>query len=451
MTEDTIKEGDWVIVRRFHDAADERLVQVAPKERSRFAKLQFRTFPLVGQPYGGTFKYVAAEGGHFIPATQEEVAKEKCIDDLLIKLRNDGDEPSTETETSEDQLTGETRDNRNLLDDQTAQPLTPKDIAALKTLLLQNGGDKNAEGASLVIKELVNNSKTFAGKTVFSQAKYLAKKQKKFSLLFVVVKPTVRRMAEMLYEADLTRCGFMRYDTLAQLLEYGNIMSGGRYAVIDTSWGLVSAAVLDRLGPSGLCVQIVDTTLQTYRRCVNTLNLPRDRVDQLLVSVSFDQVMSHMSTCRTEPKNGIEEKSEPMDESNIEIKTENLESKPASDPKQEAYRERKAQRERERSRALSALEAKDLDGLIIANRDIDPVQLLTYFIDFISTSKPFVIFNTTLEPLVQCFDSIKSQAVLLNISETWCRKQQVLPDRTHPHVNMSQSSGYLLTGIKVDP
>ena len=43
----------------------------------------------------------------------------------------------------------------------------------------------------------------------------------------------------------------------------------------------------------------------------------------------------------------------------------------------------------------------------------------------------------------------QGSAVNVNLSETWLRSYQVLPERTHPTVNMSGGGGYLLTGIMV--
>ncbi len=43
------------------------------------------------------------------------------------------------------------------------------------------------------------------------------------------------------------------------------------------------------------------------------------------------------------------------------------------------------------------------------------------------------------------------RSVNVCLSETWLRRQQVLPARTHPDVNMSGSGGYVLSGTYVDP
>lgn len=43
----------------------------------------------------------------------------------------------------------------------------------------------------------------------------------------------------------------------------------------------------------------------------------------------------------------------------------------------------------------------------------------------------------------------EAAAVQLQLSETWMREYQVLPQRTHPLMTMSGTGGYLLTGYKV--
>jgi tRNA (adenine-N(1)-)-methyltransferase non-catalytic subunit len=44
----------------------------------------------------------------------------------------------------------------------------------------------------------------------------------------------------------------------------------------------------------------------------------------------------------------------------------------------------------------------------------------------------------------------KMDAIIdLQLNETWTRENQVLPGRTHPEMNMSACSGYLLSGIKI--
>jgi tRNA (adenine-N(1)-)-methyltransferase non-catalytic subunit len=61
-------------------------------------------------------------------------------------------------------------DNRNLVDDNTAQTMSASDIHALKA---------SGAGGAAIVAALAAASTTFASKTAFSQAKYIAKKTRK--------------------------------------------------------------------------------------------------------------------------------------------------------------------------------------------------------------------------------------------------------------------------------
>ena len=57
------------------------------------------------------------------------------------------------------------------------------------------------------------------------------------------------------------------------------------------------------------------------------------------------------------------------------------------------------------------------------------------------------------KPLAECHEYLLQQGLAVNVElmELWMREYQVLPARTHPLMNMDASSGYLLSGTKVDP
>lgn len=56
-----------------------------------------------------------------------------------------------------------------------------------------------------------------------------------------------------------------------------------------------------------------------------------------------------------------------------------------------------------------------------------------------------------MQPLTRTFSTLqKMESVIdLQLNETWTREHQVLPGRTHPEMNMSACSGYLLSGLKI--
>ncbi|XP_067933661.1 tRNA (adenine(58)-N(1))-methyltransferase non-catalytic subunit TRM6-like [Watersipora subatra] len=105
----------------------------------------------------------------------------------------------------------------------------------------------------------------------------------------------------------------------------------------------------------------------------------------------------------------------------------------------------------ERQQAKKYIEENMFDTLIIAIK-AQPTQLTLRLINLVKLSRPFVVFHPHKEPLMELFVQLKERGGVVNLkfSETWFRAIQVLPERTHPMVNMSGSSGYLLTGTVVE-
>lgn len=77
--------------------------------------------------------------------------------------------------------------------------------------------------------------------------------------------------------------------------------------------------------------------------------------------------------------------------------------------------------------------------------------MLQEAIYLLAPSSPFVVFCEFMEPLVACYLFLQERGVALRmtLSDTWTREYQTLPGRFHPHMNMSTSSGFILTGIYI--
>eukprot|EP00808_Paulinella_micropora_P014365 g1765.t1 len=153
-----------------------------------------------------------------------------------------------------------------------------------------------------------------------------------------------------------------------------------------------------------------------------------------------------------------------------------LASEPSSKVKEELSHPEAMSVQRLRD-CMEALEGQ-VDSLILASR-YDPVALLPAVWELLAPSGAFAIASRTLEPLAQIFDSLKTNkrkqqpkrqpslsseknstsdsdmdiapqaAVNMQLTETWFRSYQVLPARTHPHMFMNASGGFVLSGIKV--
>lgn len=98
------------------------------------------------------------------------------------------------------------------------------------------------------------------------------------------------------------------------------------------------------------------------------------------------------------------------------------------------------------------LESHGVASLIIAGPS-HPLAALNSCWRFLNLSGHFVLYSEFLEPLAECYEALFQLgcAVNMRLTETWARTYQVLPKRTHPLMNMSAASGYLLSGIKVEP
>ncbi|XP_072031787.1 tRNA (adenine(58)-N(1))-methyltransferase non-catalytic subunit TRM6-like [Amphiura filiformis] len=117
----------------------------------------------------------------------------------------------------------------------------------------------------------------------------------------------------------------------------------------------------------------------------------------------------------------------------------------------EAKLERQQQRQEAFVKVKEILQQKNMDALVIVSR-FQPSPILMALIELLALSRPFVVYCSNKEPLMECYLKLRERggAISLRITETWLRNYQVLPKRTHPLVTMSGTGGYLLTGITVE-
>ncbi|GFY55621.1 hypothetical protein TNIN_423221 [Trichonephila inaurata madagascariensis] len=395
-----IKEGDYVIVKT---ESVLRLVELKNNKPQYLGKRKARFFAAVGQPYGSFFE-IKTDGSLSKLENPEE------IENLLVKVDDNG----------------EIKDNRSLTDSGESQKLTTSDIEAFK---------KQGLSGQEMVKKIVENSSSFQAKTAFAKEKYLRKKQKKYLNFVQVLKPNIRLLAEMYYMQGPLKICNLRIDSLSQMLAFCNVMSGGKYMIMDTVAGLLTASVLERLGTNGCAVQLHmgSFSIHSHQQVIKALNISSELLNSLLYNIDLKSVMSILQ------------------ENRDEIITEGLPDARTFCNKHVKKGMAKAEKIGHIHKVKEILSAKNMDSLLVAvkNHPANVLQLL----DFLSFSRPFAIFSMFQEPLVDCYVKLKSRGdiISLNISETWLRKYQVLPDRTHPCYSMSGTGGFLLSGIKVAP
>lgn len=85
------------------------------------------------------------------------------------------------------------------------------------------------------------------------------------------------------------------------------------------------------------------------------------------------------------------------------------------------------------------LKKDGLDSLIIVTR-WDPIEIFDLVFNFLHSGGVFVVFSSFLQVLTNLMEKIsRKYAINMEISETWERDYQVLQDRTHPLVRMSNA------------
>ncbi|XP_051866599.1 tRNA (adenine(58)-N(1))-methyltransferase non-catalytic subunit TRM6 [Pristis pectinata] len=438
---DTVCEGHHVVLKR-DDVF--KAVQVHRKRKIIFEKQWFYLDNAIGHKYGTTFE--VSIGG----ALQPRKAKSEEIE-----------------EPNEAGV-----DNRNIIDDGKSQRLSRDDIEALKGQGLK-GQD--------IVQRLIENSTTFRDKTEFSQEKYIKKKKKKYEAFITILKPTARIMAMMYHCREPGKICHLRYDTLAQMLAFGNIHAGCKVIVVETCAGLVLGSVMERLGGYGSVVHMYPGSMP-IRAAMENFGFPKSFYDHLydfpinklnsLLSGKFsaeNETLQNQtkvelgegnrSPLSTQQGDGVLCAKTVMDNNQAgeteakDVACEDTENKETNADRKSNVEERKSKQEdrlKKLQAAAAVLQERNADGLIIASR-LYPSPLLLSLLEFVAPSRPFVIYCQYKEPLLTCYADLRERGGVINLrlSETWLRGYQVLPNRTHPKLTMSGGGGYILTGITI--
>uniref|UniRef100_A0A8C2ZRM6 tRNA (adenine(58)-N(1))-methyltransferase non-catalytic subunit TRM6 n=1 Tax=Cyclopterus lumpus TaxID=8103 RepID=A0A8C2ZRM6_CYCLU len=381
----SIKAGDYVVLKRGDIF---KAVQIQPKKKAMFEKQWFLPDTAVGQLYGSTFD--VAPGGILQPRKPKDT---------------EGSTDANEAGT----------DNRHILDDGKSQKLTRDDIEILK-----GQGLKDQE----IIQQLVDNSSTFRDKTKYAQDKYIKKKKKKYENTVTILRPSCRILAMMYHGREPGKICHMRYDMLAQMLTLANIHAGSKVLVFETCAGLVLGSVMERMGGYGSVIQMFPGG-GPVRAGVESFGFP----------AHFHDTLHEFPICHVNA-----------------LLAGTLDTA-CKDPPAGRAQERKVKLEEKRKKLASAaalLEGRNADGLVIASR-FHPCPVLLGLIQFLSPSRPFVVYSQYKEPLIECFTKLKERGgtVNLRLTDTWLRRYQVLPNRTHPLLLMSGAGGFILSGTTV--
>ncbi|CDP07406.1 unnamed protein product [Coffea canephora] len=394
--------------------------------------------PLINCPFGSLFQVENGTDGPF-----------------LSRIFSTSEGSNDLQEEKESPTVYGSKDNRELMDNNTAQSLTGEDIDELRR--------KGASGVE-IIEALITNSATFEKKTSFSQEKYRLKKQKKYSPRVLLRRPTARSICEAYFKKRPEQIGFLRMDALALLLSMASVTSHSDVLVVDMVGGLLTGAVAERLGGNGyVCntyrgitpypidiVRMFNFGTEICERIVNS-SLTELCATSNVTSVSSSQLEEACGTRSQSNEEGPSSSVPSLDMGEIMISSEDGDTDIS--PASLAVKPCKATKVGQKAPldAIKSWRENGFSSLIIAAPQIDAWSMVKELLPLLSFSAPFAVYHQYQQPLALCMHNLQvgKMAIGLQISEPWLREYQVLPSRTHPHMQMSTSGGYILSGTRI--
>eukprot|EP00466_Bigelowiella_natans_P007830 jgi/Bigna1/131853/aug1.15_g6561 len=278
------------------------------------------------------------------------------------------------------------KSNEKLYDRQDNQKFTHEEI----TKMQQSMTEKE------VMNRVVAGSATFNTKTEFSKAKYLKRKKKRHLSRLTVLPATPFNICETYLKNEPKKSMYLRPDVLSYILTAANVRASFPWAL--------------------------------------PLSFNRERL----------KILAEMRA-KAQQQNA---------ENADEKKTESTVQAKQDDNNQDTTSEKRDPVEEEKTRKLY-LRAKEqmaemASSLIIATRNC-PRSILKELCPYLAGSGCIVVYSEHLSPLKEAADWLKKTATAtnVNICDNWFREYQILPQRTHPMMNMNGFSGYLLTAIKL--
>ncbi|KAK9886358.1 hypothetical protein WA026_015876 [Henosepilachna vigintioctopunctata] len=419
---DNIKVGDYIIVQRQNYT---KLHKLRSHGTMALGSFIIEMDNVIGEKYFDTFQIKN------VPNTKKNYTLEK-IEDLS----------SISTSLNVEQSGS---DNRNIEADDNNQTMSSEEINKLKDEDLSSNN---------ILEKLISNSKTFNTKTEYSQEKYIKKKSKKYFEYIQIRKPSIRLLAQMFYRQDPAKILGIRIDYLSQILSYSNIQSEGTHIVYDSGTsGLIPAALLESIG-ANTCGKLIH--MHPGNECQKVaflaMEFPEEQAKRC-INVNLYSVLRHYHQTETKGlKDACDRDVDKQSEENVEMKEyEELEIMETENNEQPEAKRRKLDKSNwQVDNELACKLLRDGVHSIIITAKEHPQSIVDALEPFLLPSRNLVVFSTFKEPLQELYFHLKNDLSFLAVKLTtnFMRNYQVLPDRTHPEVNMTHG-GYLLTAIKV--
>lgn len=400
-----IKEDDWAIL--LLPSGARKLIQLRLEGIINMGKFgSFNVENVLNFPYGQAFEI----------KSETEIIPIATLEDGITDLADlDADE---------------CRDNRLLVDKANIQKLTVEEIEEMKSKI---GGN---EIARELIQSMIKNHGSFDKKTSYSQEKYLDRKHKKFLRRFQINYLTSNELLNYLYyEKEPYRIMNLSIEMVGLMMSLGNVMPGGNYLVVDETGGLLTYAMLERMGNRGTITLLHENDQPS----VHLLNKTRYSKE---ISTSKDSMVQCINVLQfLEPE---------AERPNIKI-LDDEEYNKLPEAMKTQY-DRKIKRAEVINNVIDKVLAKDFESLIYAS-SLNPTTFVPRILPRLRGSAPLVIYNQYKEMLIELNHIfLREKGILLpNIHHSAVTRYQTIPGKIHPLMTSRADGGYVLTGIKVFP
>ncbi|GME70441.1 unnamed protein product [Ambrosiozyma monospora] len=280
---------------------------------------------------------------------------------------------------------------------------------------------------------MIQSHGAFDKKTIFSQEKYLTRKQKKFSRRFTVQKISPYNMLSYLYqEKEPARVLDMSEETLGLLLSHADVRPGGNYLLMDETGGLIVYALMERMQGQGT-ITLLHENDQPKLNLLDQVGFTEEQIESIVHPVNLLQFLY--------PEEERAKNYKPSDEG-IESFSES----------KTALHFKRLRKYHLLNDTLDLVEENNFDGFISVCT-LNPTTLLPKVLPRIGGSRSIVVYSQFKEILVGLNDAMmKNKNVLMcNIYESKVRKYQTIPGRLHPLMTSRAGGGYIFWGLRVFP
>ncbi|KAH3732517.1 phosphoribosyl pyrophosphate synthetase [Pelomyxa schiedti] len=94
--------------------------------------------------------------------------------------------------------------------------------------------------------------------------------------------------------------------------------------------------------------------------------------------------------------------------------------------------------------------ACNCDCLVVATTHA-PLEIAKALLRHLKPAGYFAFYSPFIQELTELHEFLLPVSCELQLSETWKRDFQLMPQATHPNTHMNDASGYILSGIKIKP